>query len=119
MLKGAAKRLARQGGDPVIELQTNFGGGKTHSMLALYHMVGGTRIKDLPGLDQLLPDVEFTQAVNRAVIVGTARGPSDPFKPEDGLSITTWKWLSTRWSRRYELVADRDSLVLPQLQAAF
>ena len=32
-------------------------------MLALYHMVGGP-IKDLPGLDQLLPDVEFTQAVN-------------------------------------------------------
>jgi len=23
---------------PVINLQTNFGGGKTHSMLALYHL---------------------------------------------------------------------------------
>lgn len=37
LLAGAAKRLSQNGGDPVVELQTNFGGGKTHSMLALYH----------------------------------------------------------------------------------
>ena len=36
------RRLAGQGGDPVVELQTNFGGGKTHSMLALYHLAAGT-----------------------------------------------------------------------------
>ena len=42
LVKGAAKRLSGQGGDPVVELQTNFGGGKTHSMLALYHMAGET-----------------------------------------------------------------------------
>src|ERR1041384_7978307 len=29
MLVGAVKRLAGQGGDPVVQLQTNFGGGKT------------------------------------------------------------------------------------------
>ena len=38
MLAGAARRLSGEGGDPVIELQTNFGGGKTHSMIALYHL---------------------------------------------------------------------------------
>jgi len=32
------RRLADDGGDPVVGLQTNFGGGKTHSMLALYHL---------------------------------------------------------------------------------
>src|SRR5437588_535177 len=31
LLVGAIQRLAGTGGDPVIELQTNFGGGKTHS----------------------------------------------------------------------------------------
>ena len=36
------RRLAGTGGDPVVELQTNFGGGKTHSMLALYHLFSGT-----------------------------------------------------------------------------
>src|SRR5262249_21359321 len=35
MLVGAVRRLSGQGGDPVVQLQTNFGGGKTHSMLAL------------------------------------------------------------------------------------
>jgi len=48
LLVGAAKRLSGTGGDPVVELQTNFGGGKTHSMLALYHMAGGTPAPDLP-----------------------------------------------------------------------
>ena len=42
LVKGAAKRLSAKGGDPVVELQTNFGGGKTHSMLALYHMASGS-----------------------------------------------------------------------------
>ena len=34
LLVGALKRLSSGAGDPVIELQTNFGGGKTHSLLA-------------------------------------------------------------------------------------
>ena len=49
LLIGAAKRLSGSGGDPVVELQTNFGGGKTHSMLALYHMAGPTPVQDLSG----------------------------------------------------------------------
>lgn len=95
LLLGAAKRLTGAGGDPVVELQTNFGGGKTHSMLALYHMVGGTPVEDLPGLDQLLSGEELTVPgkVNRAVLVGTSYGPSDAAKREKdyGRSIrTTW-----------------------------
>lgn len=31
-------RLEGRGGDPVIQLQTPFGGGKTHALIALYHM---------------------------------------------------------------------------------
>src|SRR6266571_9438077 len=41
LLAGALRRLAGVGGDPVIELRTNFGGGKTHSLLALYHLFSG------------------------------------------------------------------------------
>src|SRR5690606_4490212 len=33
LLVGAVERLSAKGGDPVVQLQTNFGGGKTHSML--------------------------------------------------------------------------------------
>ena len=35
LLKLGIERLADKGGEPVVELQTSFGGGKTHSMLAL------------------------------------------------------------------------------------
>src|SRR5882672_3928258 len=42
LLVGAVRRVGGEGGDPVIQLQTNFGGGKTHSMLALYHLFSGT-----------------------------------------------------------------------------
>jgi hypothetical protein len=31
------KRLSGKGGDPIIQLQTPFGGGKTHSLIAIYH----------------------------------------------------------------------------------
>ncbi len=37
LLNVVEKRLNGQGGDPVIQLQTPFGGGKTHSLIAMYH----------------------------------------------------------------------------------
>jgi len=37
LLHIAQKRLEGKGGDPVIQLQTPFGGGKTHALIALYH----------------------------------------------------------------------------------
>ncbi|MBK5938218.1 hypothetical protein [Halochromatium roseum] len=39
LLISVAQRLAGQGGDPVIQLQTAFGGGKTHTMLGVYEDV--------------------------------------------------------------------------------
>ena len=54
MLIGAVQRLGDNGGDPVVQLQTNFGGGKTHSMLALYHLFSGTPHSELLGVDETL-----------------------------------------------------------------
>src|SRR4029079_8793202 len=56
LLVGAVRRLSGQGADPVVQLQTNFGGGKTHSMLALYHLFSGASASDLLGVDQLLAE---------------------------------------------------------------
>ena len=60
LLAGAVQRLAGQGGDPVVQLQTNFGGGKTHSMLALYHLFSGTAPSELLGIDGLMHDTGVT-----------------------------------------------------------
>ena len=59
----AIHRLLGCGGDPVVQLQTNFGGGKTHSMLALYHLFSGegTGGAELAGIDAVLQDAEATQ----------------------------------------------------------
>src|SRR6266566_2382225 len=51
LLVGAVQRLNGAGGDPVVQLQTNFGGGKTHSMLALYHLFSGANPGGLAGVD--------------------------------------------------------------------
>lgn len=113
LLIRGAERLAGKGGDPVVELQTNFGGGKTHSMLALYHMCGEAQSSDLFGLDQLLTgaDVEVPEKIKRAVIVGTARSPVNPVETSDGLTIrTTWGDLAYQLGGKegYALVAEND-----------
>ena len=114
LLTGAAKRLSSAGGDPVVELQTNFGGGKTHSMLALYHMAGGTPVPDLPGLDQLFEKDGLTvpQKINRAVLVGTSRGPQDILTVEGGQKIrTTWGELAWQLggAEAFAMVAENDA----------
>ena len=50
------QRISAKGGDPVVQLQTNFGGGKTHSMLALYHLFSGisANASELAGVDAVL-----------------------------------------------------------------
>ena len=113
LLIGAAKRLSSASGDPVVELQTNFGGGKTHSMLALYHMASGTAAQDLPGLDQLLSQHGLTvpKKINRAVLVGTSRGPQDVLSVEGGLKIrTTWGELAWQLggAEGFAMVANND-----------
>ena len=113
LLTTAARRLSGLGGDPVVELQTNFGGGKTHSMLALYHLAGKVSAQDLPGLDQLLASegLEVPDKINRAVLVGTSRGPSEPFRPKGGPEIhTTWGEMAWQLGgqKAYDLVAEND-----------
>ena len=113
LLTGAADRLSNKGGDPVIELQTNFGGGKTHSMLALYHMFSGVPINDLPGLDGLLKNhgVEKLPTAARAVLVGTALSPAEVHKKKDGCEINTM-WGEMAWQlggkKAYNIIKDSD-----------
>lgn len=113
LLIGATKRLSDTGGDPVVELQTNFGGGKTHSMLALYHMAGQTPSEDLSGLDQLLSDLKLSvpPKINRAVLVGTSRGPQDELSIKGGRKIRT-TWGEMAWQlggeEAFKMIAEND-----------
>lgn len=114
LLKGAMKRLTNDGGDPVIELQTNFGGGKTHSMLALYHLFGPSAANTLPGVEPLMEDVgvkEIKQA-NRSVLVGTALSPGKAETKDDGTVINTL-WGRMAWQlggkEGFDMIAEMDA----------
>ncbi len=55
LLDSVVKRLAGKGGDPVIQLQTAFGGGKTHTLLAVYHLArASVPASDLLGVPAIL-----------------------------------------------------------------
>ncbi|HWD92521.1 MAG TPA: Swt1 family HEPN domain-containing protein [Verrucomicrobiae bacterium] len=91
MLVGGVQRLSGKGGDPVVQLQTNFGGGKTHSMLALYHLFSGVSPGDLPGVDDVMAEagVKTLPKANRVVLVGNKISPGNPAKKPDGTIVRT------------------------------
>ncbi|PKQ27862.1 MAG: AAA+ family ATPase [Candidatus Anoxymicrobium japonicum] len=113
LLKNSILRLGGNGGDPVVELQTNFGGGKTHSQLALFHLFSGAPASELPGVEDLLKDAEATvpTGVRRAVFVGTKISPGQVHKKPDGTKIRTL-WGEVAWQlggkEGYELVKEAD-----------
>lgn len=93
MLIGAVRRLTAGGGDPVVQLQTNFGGGKTHSMLALYHLFSGIAPTELAGIDAVMAAAGASKipAVKRVVLVGNKISPGNPsIKPDGTLVRTLW-----------------------------
>jgi predicted AAA+ superfamily ATPase len=91
LLIGAARRLSGEGGDPVIDLQTNFGGGKTHSMIALYHLASGRKPADLPGIGELFAEegLSLPGSIARAVIVGQWVSPASPSVKPGGVAVNT------------------------------
>ncbi|AFZ33598.1 hypothetical protein Glo7428_5220 (plasmid) [Gloeocapsa sp. PCC 7428] len=98
LLTNALVRLSGKGGDPVIELQTNFGGGKTHAMLALYHLFMGVPASQLPGLEPVLEAAGIMPPakVNTAVLVGNKISPGQPQRKKDGTVVRTL-WGELAW----------------------
>jgi predicted AAA+ superfamily ATPase len=98
LLRGAVERLSGKGGDPVVQLQTNFGGGKTHSMLALYHLFSGTPATALPGVEALLEQCGVKDLPNarRVVLVGNRISPGNPTTKPDGTVVRTL-WGELAW----------------------
>lgn len=100
LLVHAAERVTGRGGDPIINLLTQFGGGKTHSLLAVYHLVApGVVLSDLPGVDELLKErgiEELPKTINRAVLVGNRISPGRLSVKDDGTEVGTL-WGELAW----------------------
>jgi predicted AAA+ superfamily ATPase len=91
LLVGGVQRISGKGGDPVVQLQTNFGGGKTHSMLALYHLFSGANPSELAGVDAVLAEasVKSLPKAKCVVLVGNKISPGNPITKPDGTVVRT------------------------------
>jgi len=93
LLTQVAQRLNGKGGEPVIQLQTAFGGGKTHTMLAVYHLA--TRkcaLGDLAGISALIDQAGLMDVPQArvAVLDGNAHAPGQPWKHGKQSVRTLW-----------------------------
>lgn len=94
LLDQALRRVSGRDGEPVIQLKTAFGGGKTHSMLALYHLLrGGFDVSKILSLQSVLNNAGLSQVprVSVAVMVGTALDPAKARRPQNmpGVTVNT------------------------------
>src|SRR5262249_40379771 len=94
LLVQALRRVSGKSGEPVIQLKTAFGGGKTHSMLALYHLLRGVAPLDkMPNAAEVIERAGITEIPRTkvAILVGTALNPTKVRKPPTfpGISIRT------------------------------
>src|SRR5262249_26088477 len=114
LLTQVAQRLAGKGGEPVVQLQTAFGGGKTHTMLAVYHLA--TRkcaLSELAGIPALVEKAGLMDVPQApvAVLDGTAHAPGQPWKRGGQTIKTIWGELAWQLggAEAFALLADADS----------
>lgn len=114
LLTQVAQRLAGRGGEPVVQLQTAFGGGKTHTMLAVYHLA--TRkcaLSELAGIPALVDKAGLMDVPQArvAVLDGTAHAPGQPWKRGSQSINTLWGELAWQLggAEAFALVAEADA----------
>jgi hypothetical protein len=113
LLTQVAQRLNGKGGEPVIQLQTAFGGGKTHTMLAVYHLASREcPLGDLMGIPPLLDQaglLDVPQA-HIAVLDGAAHSPGQPWKAGKQVIRTLWGELAWQLGKAegYAMVKEAD-----------
>ena len=125
LLLRAARRISGDmNASPVVNLQTNFGGGKTHSMLALWHLLSGTELAGYPDeLQKLLTGHDIGalgSSARRVALVGNHIAAGKGSVKADGTHVRTL-WGELAWQlgaaqggeagaqEAYAIVADADA----------
>lgn len=120
LLVQAIRRVSGKDGEPVIQLKTAFGGGKTHSMLALYHLLRGRApISRTPNIKSVIEaaEVDRLPVCRVAVLVGTALEPAKSKRLQNfpGITINTlWGEMAAQLAldagnpKLYDLVKESD-----------
>ncbi|MFW6116038.1 MAG: ATP-binding protein, partial [Chloroflexota bacterium] len=86
------------GGHGVLRLQTPFGGGKTHVLIALYHLIAhGDQLTHREQIQELLAEagLEAIPQARVAVLIGTALDPAQGRRTDEGWHLQTlWQELA-------------------------
>ncbi|MDH2444533.1 DUF499 domain-containing protein [Amnibacterium sp. CER49] len=111
----AVRRLSGDANaSPVVNLQTNFGGGKSHSMLALWHLAGRLPLERFPQAAQELLTANGYPAegiaATRVALVGNHFAPQGEAKADGTRVHTLWGELAWQLGGRdgYEIVREHD-----------
>ena len=113
LLDSVVKRLNGGSGDPVVQLQTAFGGGKTHTEMAVYHLARGEKPpSELRGVPSILDAAGITEVPRASISVvdGNRMSPSQP-KKRGNIEVRTL-WGEIAWQiggeDGFAMVADSD-----------
>jgi len=93
LLLSSLERLTGNGGEPVVQLKTAFGGGKTHTMLALYHLLNGkAAVEQMAGASDLIKQLGLDDipTAKLAVVVGTDLNPTRTRRVQGVDARTLW-----------------------------
>ena len=107
LLSQALGRVAGRSAAPIIRLETAFGGGKTHSLIALYHLAAN-RARPAGIGDYVDPGLLPDHPVRVAAVVGNALDPVEGVKHPGATTYTLWGELAYQLGT-YEQVAGSDT----------
>ena len=99
MVREVASRLSGGDGASVTEVQTPFGGGKTHALLTFYHLVNSpAEAMTIPAVREALGDFSIPDNARVLVFDGQEHG-TDPVPMDNGVdAFTMWGYLTAQVS---------------------
>lgn len=110
LLVKSLKRVCGYGGEPVIQIKTAFGGGKTHSMIALYHLMSaGAEIESNAEIREVFREagVFMRPKVKAAVLACTQIDPNKIYDVSGIRVNTLWGNMAAQLGG-YEYVRNAD-----------
>ena len=112
LAKDVVHRLAGKSDKIVRQLELTYGGGKTHTLITLLHLVQDpSKLPDLPAVQEFVQHIGMTPPPTKVVAL-----PFDKIDVEKGMEINgpsgELRWLRHPWSIMAFQIAGRDGLRL-------
>ncbi len=112
LTKDVVLRLAGRNDKAVRQLELTYGGGKTHALIALFHLVTNPdSLPDLPAVQEFIQHIGTAPPRARAVVL-----PFDKLDVEKGMEVRrpdgVTRWLKHPWSAMAYQIAGVEGLKL-------